>query len=110
MKWLCDEVERLRKELMFHSRNEMNDTVTKLMALADEYMIQERDGTNGFEARQALQDEMVKLFTPLTREQVKGILSDSGYEDAETDALCDFINGIRYGEICHGITGESNET
>lgn len=46
----------------------MNDTVTKLMALADEYMIQERDGTNGFEARQTLQDELVKLFTTLTDE------------------------------------------
>lgn len=45
----------------------MTDTVTRLMGLADEFMIQERDGTNGYEARQALQDELVRLFTPLNQ-------------------------------------------
>lgn len=80
----------------------MNDTVTKLMALADEYMIQERDGTNGFEARQTLQDELVKLFTTLTDEQIKSMYN----------RLCN-TTGSSYGtiaratEAAHGITGES---
>lgn len=48
----------------------MTDTVTRLMALADEYMTQEREGVNGYEARQALEDELQKLFTPLSDEQI----------------------------------------
>ncbi len=36
----------------------MTDVVTRLMALVDEYVIQERDGTNGYEVRQTLEAEL----------------------------------------------------
>lgn len=115
----------------------MNDTVTKLMALADEYMIQERDGTNGFEARQTLQDELVKLFTPLRDELIKEALIQSmsllefakacnGLTVFDPIALDEALSALHEAmqeddrvqaymlahkeRIPHGITGESNET
>jgi len=40
---------------------------------------------------------------PLTRDQIKSMLSDAGY--TEVQAKADFINGIRHAEIAHGIEG-----
>lgn len=55
----------------------MNDTVTRLMALAEKYAANYRahylptgdENVNITEARQALQDELQKLFTPLSDER-----------------------------------------
>lgn len=45
----------------------MNDTVRKLLGLADEYA----DRPEFPETRQALEAELVRLFTPLTDEQIQ---------------------------------------
>ena len=42
---------------------------------------------------------------PLTREQVKAICVESGYETATLQERADFINGIRHAERHHGIKG-----
>lgn len=44
---------------------------------------------------------------PLTREQVKEILTEAGYDSANVQARADFINGIRHGERAHDIGGEA---
>ena len=41
---------------------------------------------------------------PLTREQVKAICVEAGYETATLQERADFINGIRHAERHHGIT------
>ncbi|MBU0890768.1 MAG: hypothetical protein KKH21_07740 [Gammaproteobacteria bacterium] len=41
---------------------------------------------------------------PLTRDQVKAILVESGYDGAAAQHRADFINGLRHGEAAHGIT------
>ena len=41
---------------------------------------------------------------PLTPSQVKEILKEAGYENSPAQEKADFINGIRHGEIAHGIT------
>ena len=41
---------------------------------------------------------------PLTPSQVKEILKEAGYENSPAQERADFINGIRHGEIAHGIT------
>ena len=40
---------------------------------------------------------------PLTREQVKAICAESGYETATLQERADFINGIRHAERHHNI-------
>lgn len=87
----------------------MNDTVTKLMSLADKYSIAYGwSGDNGvrtIDARQALQDELVRLCAPLTDEQIRlsipegdGWKFEVGFDDAVA-----FAKTI---EAIHGITGE----
>lgn len=40
---------------------------------------------------------------PLTRDQVKAILVESGYYNADAQHKSHFMNGIRHGEAAHGI-------
>jgi len=40
---------------------------------------------------------------PLTREQVKGMLTDAGYDTANLQARWDFRNGVQQCEAAHGI-------
>lgn len=47
---------------------------------------------------------------PLTREQVKAICVESGYETATLQERADFINGIRHAERHHGIKGGQHGT
>lgn len=42
---------------------------------------------------------------PLTRERVKAILTECGYDGASAQHRADFINGLRHGESAHGIKG-----
>lgn len=42
---------------------------------------------------------------PLTRERVKAILTECGYDGASAQHRADFINGLRHGEAAHGIKG-----
>lgn len=44
---------------------------------------------------------------PLTREAVRKIMSENGYDMASPQERSDFINGLRHGEHAHGITGEA---
>ena len=53
-------------------------------------------------ARAEAQPEPV---SPLRREKVKEILRESGYNTASAQERADFINGIRHGEVAHGIIG-----
>ena len=46
---------------------------------------------------------------PLTREQVKAICVESGYETATLQERADFINGIRHAERHHGINKGGGE-
>lgn len=43
---------------------------------------------------------------PLTRERVKEICAEAGYETTNMQARADFINGIRHGEAAHGIKAD----
>ena len=47
---------------------------------------------------------------PLTRERVKAICAESGYETATLQERADFINGIRHAERHHGIKGGQHGT
>lgn len=84
----------------------MNDTVTKLMALADEWA----NHCRGWlpidpKYRQALHDELVRLFTPLSDEQIKQA-TGAGGEYWATSKI--YIKAIfQAAEKAHGITGES---
>ena len=83
----------------------MNDTVTKILTLADEYR---NAGPHPFNAskvaRQALQDELVRLFTPLTPAQIHNA-------DQHPHIMFDTqrIEFARAVEVLHGITGEKND-
>ena len=84
----------------------MHDTVTKILALADEY----KDQPYPFhaKARQALQDELERLFTPLNQCDgcMAGLPLRSGLHidpDGKALMLC---QKSKYGII----TGEKNET
>ncbi len=41
---------------------------------------------------------------PLTRDQVKAMMVENGYDNASPQERADFINGLRHGEVAHGIT------
>ena len=85
----------------------MINTVTKLMALADEYAnaVETRDVPLENAARQALQDELVRLFTPLTDEQIR----QAGHLNVEGERMLPY-SFARAIEQMHGITGEKNGT
>lgn len=106
----------------------MNDTVTKLMALADEYAnaVETRDVPLENAARQALQDELVRLFTPLTDERIlscgvehqmffaRGCGSAPSAWSNEQVRTCPeftraFVGFAKSVLALHGITGEKNE-
>ena len=44
---------------------------------------------------------------PLTREQVKALTKETGYDTASRQERADFINGIRHAEAAHGIKGDA---
>ena len=44
---------------------------------------------------------------PLNAEEVKALTREAGYDKASAFDLANFINGIRYGEAAHGITGKT---
>lgn len=41
---------------------------------------------------------------PLTREKVKAIMAEAGYDREAPQPRADFITGLRHGERAHGIT------
>lgn len=98
----------------------MNDTVTKLMELADNFAAWAEAKGEGHptyvEARKELQDELVKLFTPLSETEPIYKCKCCGhiYQDAMSSCDCtvsahpDMVAGIATFPP-HGITGESNE-
>ena len=81
----------------------MIDTVTKLMRMIDAYATDPAyKGTSGL--RQALQDELVRLFTPLTDEQIDDACESLGFGALSWTVVARAV------EKAHGITGEKNET
>ena len=84
----------------------MHDTVTKLLDYAEGYARAYRGSTyERHAARQALQDELVRLFTPLTDEQIR----QAGHLNVEGERMLPY-SFARAIEQMHGITGEKNET
>lgn len=57
------------------------------------------------QAGEASQPMSREGMSPLTREQVKAIVAEAGYDedDVPLQSKADFINGIRHGEAAHGI-------
>ena len=49
------------------------------------------------------EDERPQAREPLTREQVKALTKETGYDTASWQERADFINGIRHAEAAHGI-------
>ena len=89
----------------------MNDTVTKLLDYAEGYARAYRGSTyERHAARQALQDELTLLFTPLTDEQATKFLRDECIYTSEDICGWSFGQGAKWAEKQHGITGEKNET
>lgn len=90
---------------------EMNESVQRIMALADEYAnaVETRDVPLENAARQALQDELVRLFTPLTDEQIATVYfgaTEQSLRPQDNVLAHKFARAI---EFQHGITGEKNE-
>ena len=88
----------------------MHDTVTKLLDYAEGYARAYRGSTyERHAARQALQDELTRLFTPLTDEQATKFLRDECIYTSEDICGWSFGQGTKWAEKQHGITGEKNE-
>lgn len=91
----------------------MHDTVTKLLDYAEGYARAYRGSTyERHAARQALQDELTRLFTPLTDELLMSRWRETPVLD-ELDVELDVMDYRRLYEhfaAMHGITGEKNET
>ena len=82
----------------------MTDTVTRLLALADDYALRcyHHDDPDSREAaRQALEAELVRLFTPLSDEQIHKLAYGAGGIDVP------HLMFARELESCHGIGGKS---
>lgn len=62
--------------------------------LASENSILKRAETDELEARK-----------PLPPARVDELMAEAGYLGASAESRADFINGIRHGEVAHGITG-----
>lgn len=82
----------------------MTDTVTRLMELADDYadwaMAKGQEHPAYLQTRQALHDELVRLFTPLSDEQIEKLWHcPKGTNSVQTL--------FRICEHAHGIGGES---
>ena len=96
----------------------MTDTVTRLMQLAGEWADQVgniSDPLNTHEewelsvrkaklAKQALHDELVRLFTPLSDDEVDGVFKQLTGYNKPTKAGVEFARAV---EKAHGIGGES---
>ena len=102
----------------------MTDTVTRLMKHADRYSLASGlgDGAGELRHRQALHDELVRLFTPLSDEQIQEAatlavkrkelnwagFSEDGYGVYTIPVLStSHMKLIRIAEQAHGIGGES---
>ena len=88
----------------------MNDTVTKLMMLADAMAQEAKDfgHLDQSPARQALQDELVRLFTPLTDEHVDDLFAAVVDKVNAGEIAYESVGLARAVEAAHGITGEKN--
>ena len=87
----------------------MNDTVTKLMGIADEYALRCSTAHVSIEpARQALQDELTLLFTPLTDEHVDDLFAAVVDKVNAGEIAYESVGLARAVEAAHGITGEKN--
>lgn len=78
----------------------MNDTVKRLMGMIENYGLVCKLGLNQAESRQALEAELVRLFTPLSDEQIL---------EKWMDGRVPVLNFAREIEACHGIGVEQNQ-
>jgi hypothetical protein len=95
----------------------MNDTVTKILDLvgeyAEHYAEDRKWGTftaDTTKSHQALQDELVRLFTPLTDEHVDDLFAAVVDKVNAGEIAYESVGLARAVEAMHGITGEKNET
>lgn len=88
----------------------MNDTVQKLMGLADDYADERRLGFSQEDVqakRQALHDELTRLFTPLSDEQIQEGVRAWFVTDI-VPGQDPFLRRMRAAiNAAHGIGGES---
>lgn len=94
--WASDAVDELGR---LHAENErLLAQVHKLemdaLDLASENSVLKRAETDELEARK-----------PLPPARVDELMAEAGYLGASSESRADFINGIRHGEVAHGITG-----
>lgn len=86
----------------------MTDTVTRLLEMVDDYARERMHNPNKLLLgnvrikRQALQDELVRLFTPLRDEQIRNM-----YHELCNSVGASYQTIARATEQAHGITGDS---
>lgn len=89
----------------------MTDTVTRLMELADEYADSAEAKGKGHpkyaEARQALEAELTRLFTPLTEVQIATVYFGATEQSLRPQDNVLAHKFARLVEFQHGIGGES---
>lgn len=103
----------------------MNDTVTRLMGLADDYAYNKAEAERAHleswhskaeretldadvdVSRQALQDELVRLFTPVEASEITKLIRGMDVDTLEDLCSFSFRTGVRWAEEAHGITGDS---
>ncbi|MDC2861121.1 hypothetical protein [Delftia sp. DT-2] len=86
---LLDVAKALRRLLAQVHKLEMD-----ALDLASENSILKRQEQEELEARK-----------PLPPARVDELMAEAGYLGASAESRADFINGIRHGEVAHGITG-----
>lgn len=95
----------------------MTNTVTRLMELADRYAANYRahytpagcENVNITDARQALEAELTRLFTPLSDEQIESGRKDM-FSTGNPFCPCDrktMRKAVQWAERQHSIGGES---
>ena len=84
----------------------MKDTVTRLMELADAFAtaVAQQGEAHDHIARDALQDELVRLFTPLSDGNIRWLWSEAHNDTTDRMPFQVFAKII---EKYHGIGGES---
>ncbi|WP_416820653.1 hypothetical protein [Delftia tsuruhatensis] len=79
---------------VLHLLDRIHALEMQALDLASENSILKRTETDELEA-----------LKPLPPARVDELMAEAGYLGASAESRADFINGIRHGEVAHGITG-----
>jgi hypothetical protein len=82
---------------VLHLLDSIHELEMQVLDLASENSILKRAETDELEARK-----------PLPPARVDELMAEAGYLRASAESRADFINGLRHGEVAHGITGGSS--